>query len=180
VLHSTPPWRLSLATCQFLLHWCIVHSRPSTYSPIKYSTIFLLQTCTTISFNTFIVINLTNDFWRLEFRFLSVPTILNHRLSAWSTQISHHHPLGYNTTYHDKHRKPGEGVDQVNRFNNYKTRLKTRRWLRSLAFQFSFGIYFKEIKHWLERGDRLLLSPSPCRMWLKYAMNWLKQQKKWA
>jgi hypothetical protein len=40
----------------------------------------LIVTLYNYFFNTFIQINLTADFWRLEFQFLSVPTIPNHRL----------------------------------------------------------------------------------------------------
>jgi hypothetical protein len=43
----------------------------------------------------------------------------------------------------------GEGADQVNRFNNYRTRVKTRKWLGLHA------IYFREIKHFSERSDRI-------------------------
>jgi hypothetical protein len=49
-----------------------------------------------VQYNYLII--LTDDSWRLEFQFLSVPTTPCHRLSARSTQISHHHhrhPSGY-------------------------------------------------------------------------------------
>jgi hypothetical protein len=55
LLRPAPPWRLPPATRRFLLHWCIVHSRPSACSPPNYSIIFLSQNVTTtcILFNAF-------------------------------------------------------------------------------------------------------------------------------
>jgi hypothetical protein len=36
-------------------------------------------------------------------------------------------------TYNDKHRGPGEDADLINRYNNYRTRVRIRRWLGSLT-----------------------------------------------
>jgi hypothetical protein len=36
-------------------------------------------------------------------------------------------------TYNDKHREPGEDADLVNRCDNYRTRVRIRRWLGSLT-----------------------------------------------
>jgi hypothetical protein len=72
---------LEVISCylRLLRHWCIVHSRLLS---ILHSILICITavTCTINLFNTFIPINLTIYFRRLEFKFLSVPTIPNHGL----------------------------------------------------------------------------------------------------